>query len=268
MCVCICGDWFVCAWLEVQNSGMSGCVCVQQSVSWDKCLAHELTDQSVFLSLCMRAFLYSMWVWTYVSLLTRLSEQIRRASCLMLSGNFPRGTVILSSARSCTKVPFCLCSKSLFSQPAASTGEREHVLQTSMRNTLTKQTTNSQHGYRNADNVSLSLFLISFPLSPSGKNYRICQFVILSWVFSAVLCECSEVSHGRWWEKKKDPGSISYRLPKVAGPSVFLPPEQQPTFAFHHLSFSFCPSFYSFSSKLRQNRSSVVSSYALGAKVL
>lgn len=53
------------------------------------------------------------------------------------------------------KVMLCLCSKSLFSQLAASTGEREHILQTSMRNTLTKQTTNTVRRYRNADNVSL-----------------------------------------------------------------------------------------------------------------
>lgn len=135
-----------------------------------------------------------MRVWTYVSVPARLSEQIRHTSPLMLSGKFSQGTVIPSFTHSSTKVVFCLCSKSLFSQLAASTGETEHILQTSMRNTLTKQTTNSEHGHRSADNVSLSLFFISF--SPVSIQYYLSLFVILSWAFSAAVCECSEVSHG------------------------------------------------------------------------
>lgn len=114
-----------------------------------------------------------------MSILTHLSEQIRHSSPFMLSGNFSRGTLILSSTHSSTKVVFCLCSKFLFSQLAASTGETEHILKTSMGNTLTKQTTNSEHGYRNADIVSLFFFHL---LSPSGNNYTVsvivCHFVL------------------------------------------------------------------------------------------
>ncbi len=154
----------------------------------------EIIDQSMFLSLCVCAQSCFMWVWMYVSILTRLSEQIRHTSPLKLSGNFSRGTVILFSTHSSTKMVFCLCSKSLFSQLAASTGETEHILQTSMRNTLTKQTTNSEHGYRNADSISL-FFSSLFPCLHLVIRY-LSLFVIWSWAFSAVLCECSEVSHG------------------------------------------------------------------------
>lgn len=137
-----------------------------------------------------------MWVWMYVSILTHLSEQIRHSSPFMLSGNFSRGTLILSSTHSSTKVVFCLCSKFLFSQLAASTGETEHILKTSMRNTLTKQTTNSEHGYRNADIVSL-FFFISFPHQGTTTVYSICHCLSFCLVFlSAVLYECSKVSHG------------------------------------------------------------------------
>lgn len=101
---------------------------------------------------------------------------------LKLSGNFPRGTVMLFSTHSSTKMVFCLCSKSLFSQLAASTGETEHILQTSMRNTLTKQTTNSEHGYRNADNVSL-FFFISFPLPPSSNTVSVIVYHLVLGIF-------------------------------------------------------------------------------------
>lgn len=144
----------------------------------------------------------------YVSILTCPSEQLKHTSPLMLSGKktFSHGTVIPSFTHSSKKVMLCLCSKSLFSQLAASTGETEHILQTSMRNTLTKQTTNTVRRYRNADNVSL---FCSPP--PVSVFYYLSLFVILSWALSAVLFECSNVSHGWWWGKK-NPVNISSRL--------------------------------------------------------
>lgn len=179
-------------------------------------------------------------VWMYVSILTRLSEQIRHTSPLMLSGNFSRGIVILSSTHSCTKVMFCLCSKSLFSQLAASTGETEHILQTSMRNTLTKQTTNSEQGYRNADNVSL-FFFISFPLSPT-RYYGI--YHCLSFCLGYFLLFCVNVQKFPMGAdgKKKILAAFHIDSPRLQDLESFCPPEHRLTFAFHYLSLSSSPS--------------------------
>lgn len=119
---------------------------------------------------------------------------------------------------------------------------------------------------------SLSFF-ISFPVS---IRCDLSLFVILSWAFSAALCKCSQGSHGCWWvKKKKDPGNISYGLHKVAGPWVFFFLLQRPTFALHYLSLSLSPSpfalpFLLFHQNFQKKKKwcSVVSSYALGAKVL
>lgn len=95
----------------------------------------ENRDQSGFFKLTYVLVCVCVWGGTrsctdaqYVSILTRLSEQTGLTSFLMLSGkNFSRGTVILSSTHSSTKVVFCLCSESPFSQLAASTwGNRTH----------------------------------------------------------------------------------------------------------------------------------------------
>lgn len=89
------------------------------------------------------------------SYMCQWTNQAHISSHAFRKKNVSHGTVIPSFTHSSKKVMLCLCSKSLFSQLAASTGEREHILQTSMRNTLTKQTTNTVRRYRNADNVSL-----------------------------------------------------------------------------------------------------------------
>lgn len=82
-------------------------------------------------------------VWSTV---TYFDMQIRRAASVTLSANFSQGTVTSSSTHSSTKAVFCLCGELLFSEPAASAGETEHILKTSMRSTLTKQTTNDVSG--------------------------------------------------------------------------------------------------------------------------
>lgn len=138
-----------------------------------------------------------MLVWMYWSILTYFNTQIRHTSSVTRSGNFSQGTLMLSYTHSSTKVLFCLCSKLLFSQPAASAGETEHILKTSMRSTLTKQTTNSEPRYRNADIVSpFYPPLISFShLGTTTVSVIVCHFVF----HSAVLYDCTLASHGCWW---------------------------------------------------------------------
>lgn len=120
-------------------------------------------------------------VWMYWSILTYFNTQIRHTSSVTHSGNFSQGTLMLSSTHSSTKVVFCLCSKLLFSQPAASAGETEHILKTSMRSTLTKQTTNSEPRYRNADIVS-PFFPLSSPFPIWEQLRYLSLFVILSFI--------------------------------------------------------------------------------------
>lgn len=113
-----------------QNLGLSVCLL------WDQCLVCENRDQSGFFKLttvfglccvcvCWYAFLYGCTVCEYPD----TSQWTSQAHFLShaFRKNFSRGTVILSSTHSSTKVVFCLCSESPFSQLAASTwGNRKH----------------------------------------------------------------------------------------------------------------------------------------------
>lgn len=137
------------------------------------------------------------------SILSRLGEQIRPTSPLMLSGNFSRGTAIPSSIPTpAQKWCSAFVANPCFLNRLRPLGESR--TQTSMRNALTKWTTNSQHGYRNADNVSLLFFHL---FSPVSIRWYYCICHCLSFClghFPAVLCECAEVSLGCWWGKKKE----------------------------------------------------------------
>lgn len=118
----------------------------------------------------------------------------------------------------------------------------------------------------------LFFFFISSLLYPSGRNYGICH--CLSFCLGYFLLFCVNVHKFPMGANVKMRSSQrliltcqgyrtfqSFSLPNNGPPLPF-------TNSLFALSFSFCPSNSSFSSKLQQNGSSVVSSYALGAKVL
>lgn len=149
------------------------------------------------------------WVCVDVSIPTHLSEQIRHTS-LMHSGNFSQGTTIPYFTCSSTKVVFCLCRKSLFLQLAASTGETEEILHRSLRNTLTKQTTNSEHGYRNAE-MSVFFFL------PSLFQLHLVLYVSVCHHVLGIFCRYVWVLSSFPWILigNTEPGNISIAVPRL-----------------------------------------------------
>lgn len=195
------------------------------TVLWGKCLLCEIIDESIFFFfLCVYMCVYilvcgsgCMWVFWHVS----LNKSGTLLSCFQET--FHEGLWYSPLPTPAPKWCSAFVANLCFSQLAASTRETEHILQTSMRNTLTKQATNSKHGYRNADNVSI-FFFMSFPLSLSEKKTMV-SVIVCHFVLGMFSCFVWMFRSFPWvLMGKTDLGNILLRCPKVAGPSVFLPP--------------------------------------------
>lgn len=174
--------WLVCVYLTERSMGLSGCVkhCFvgQMFVVWDHRWKYFFFFLCVYILVCGSG---CMWVFWHVS----LNKSGTLLSCFQET--FHEGLWYSPLPTPAPKWCSAFVANLCFSQLAASTRETEHILQTSMRNTLTKQATNSKHGYRNADNVSI-FFSCLFPCLHRRKNYGICHCLSFCLGYVQLFC--------------------------------------------------------------------------------
>lgn len=179
----VCADWFVLTADTVWTQTKFRCVSVRKL-----CGEWNPTSKCVFKCVWVDS---CWWFWMHVTILTRLTEKHSNtpssyAFRKLSTGDCEALLRPLQQEKWCSAFVTHPC----FLNWLHPLGIVEHNLQTSMRNTLTKQTTNSRHGYRNADNVSVlyffssSLFPCLYPLLWYQSVFGI--FCCSVWMFRSI----------------------------------------------------------------------------------
>lgn len=182
----------------------------------------------------------------------------------MLLGNFSQGSLVLSSTRSSTKVVFFFCAKTLFSASVCiHWGNGTHFKDKHEKHP--DKTDNKQQAW--VQKYWYPQSFLKSPLPIREQLQYLSLFVILSWLFLLFCMNVQRFPMGTVGKKR----SWQHFIKTLQGCRTFSP---SPSFKTAHLCLSFPLLLLltliplTFLHQKFTNESLVVSSYALGAKVL